>query len=506
MNVQADMQTAKDYDVIVVGGGPGGIMAALACGRKQVRTLLVERSAFLGGTATISRIGPISPFHYKDEQVVNGLPQELIDRLVRAGGATGHMKCLNSHGTGDYVCIYDHEIYKYVAQTMLLEAGVEILFHAVVSDVIKEGNRLTGVRITSRFGSRELRARIVVDATGDGDVACLAGEDFVYGDGQGKTQPSSAMFEMANVDTERLYTYILRNQGEFGRLSDLVPFADSPYKNQRFFVAQGYQSLVDHAKAKGELVFGRENVHTTTGLHPGVIHFNTARISGYDTTDLFARSASEIEGRRQIESIARFMIKYVPGYEHAYISSTENEVGVRESRHISGMYRLTGEDILSTRHFPDVIARGLFAVDIHGREAEGGKGVQGAGGLWQELPDAYDIPYRILVPEHVDGLLLAGRCISADYIAFSSLRVQGTLMGYSQAAGLAAALCVQKGTEPRQLVVEELQQELIGIGASPYRDSEKKEREEAHARERVREFVASRGVLITPEEVWKKWM
>jgi len=500
------MLIAKNYDVVVAGGGPGGIMAALASAGMHVKTLLIERSAFLGGSATLSKIGPISPFHYKDEQVVRGLPQEFIDELVKEGGATGHMKCLNGHGTGDYVCIYNHEIYKYVAQRMLLDAGTDILFHAMVSSVIMEGNCVKGVRIDSKFGSYEISAKIVIDATGDGDVAYLAGEDFVYGDGQGKAQPSSAMFEMANVDTERLYQYILKNRGDFGRLSDMVPFVDSPYKDQRFFVAQGYQSLVDRAKASGELVFGRENVHTTTGLYPGIMHFNTARISSYDTTNLFARSESEIDGRRQIESIARFMVKHVPGYEHAYISSTENEVGVRESRHICGTYRLTGEDILSAKRFSDVIARGLFAVDIHGKQPDESGAVQGAGGYWRDLADAYDIPYRILVPRKINGLLLAGRCVSADYIAFSSLRVQGTLMGYSQAAGFAAALCVMEGAEPRELSADKLQRELIRSGASPYRDEKKKKKEEERARERVKDFIAARPELITPGHLIKEYL
>lgn len=496
------MRLQDKYQVIVTGGGPSGIMAALASARAGAQTLLIERSAFLGGTATLSRIGPISPFQYKDEQVVRGLPQEFIDAMVRAGGATGHMKCLNPYGTGSYVCIYNHEIYKYVAQKMLTDAGVKILFHTTVSGVLKKGNRLTGVVLSSKFGTSVLSAEIFVDATGDGDLAYLAGEGYEYGDGLGNVQPSSAMFEMANVDTEKLYDYILRNPGEFGRLSDLVPFVESPFQDQIYFVAQGYQSLVDEAVRRGELVFGRENVHTTTGLYPGVMHFNTARISNYNTVNLVARSESELDGRRQIESIANFMVRRVPGYEHAYISSTEDEVGVRESRHIHGVYRLTGEDILNNRKFDDVIARGLFAIDIHGKRAAPGTEtpkIAGAGGLWMDLKDAYDIPYRALVPKTVDGLLLAGRCISADTMAFSSARVQGTLMGYSQASGLAAALCVRYGVQPRALAPGILQEALIQMGASPYRDEKQKAQEEAYADEQVRRFLSRRKHLITPE-------
>lgn len=230
------------------------------------------------------------------------------------------------------------------------------------------------------------------------------------------------------------------------------------------------------------------------------MHFNTARISNYNTIDSHARSDSELDGRRQIESIATFMVREVPGFENAYISSTENEVGVRESRHIAGAYRLTGDDILNAKHFDDVIARGLFAVDIHGAKPANGSKVKGAGGLWQELKDAYDIPYRILVPESVDGLLLAGRCVSADNVAFSSLRVQGTLMGYSQASGFAAAMCAKQGIQPRQLNVKELQSQLISIGASPYRNANQKAADEEFARTRVKEYLTKYPNLITPEK------
>lgn len=497
------MSIAERYQVVVAGGGPSGIMAALASAKNGAQTLLVEKAAFLGGTATICKIGPIAPFHFKDEQVVNGLPQTFIEELVKHGGATGHMKCLNPYGTGVYVCVYSHEIYKYVAQKMLMDAGVDILFYSEVKEVIKRENRVCGVKIGSRFGGYTISADIVVDATGDGDVAALAGEGFEYGDGLGGTQPSSAMFEMANVDTERLYSYVLNNLQDFGRLSDMVPFVDSPFKDNKYFVVQGYQSLVNKAVADGELKFGRENVHTTTGLYPGIMHFNTARISNYNTLSLKERSASEIDGRNQIESIAEFMVKRVPGYEHAYISSTENEVGVRESRHIHGVYTLQADDIFSQRKFPDVIARGLFAIDIHGGKQN--TPVKGAGGLWREIPDAYDIPYSICVPKTIDGLLLAGRCVSADHMSFSSIRTQGSLMAYSQAVGVAAALCAHSHVEPRNLNVQELQSVLVAMGASPYRNEEKKRQQEERADRIVRDFLSRRDRLITPEMCLKPY-
>lgn len=502
------MRKLRDYQVVVVGGGPGGIMAALASSRMGARTLLVERGAFLGGSATRSLIGPISPFHFGDERVVFGLPVEFVDRLVEAGGATGHMKSLNPVGTGCYVCLYDHDAYKLVAQSMLVESGCELLFHAEVSDVEMDGGRISGVVLTSKFGTHLVRADIVVDATGDGDVAVLAGEDFTYGDGEGKAQPSSLMFQMSGVDTERVYQYVLDHLDEFGRLSDLVAFRDSPYSGNRYFIAQGFQGLVDEGVASGELVFGRKNIHVMTGLHPGTMHFNATRISNYDTESLLARSASEIDGRNQVDSIARFMVRHVPGFERAYVSATGIEVGVRESRHIAGAYTITQQDLMESRLFSDAIARGLFPVDIHGAAPVGGQtgAPEGAGGLWLELPDAFDVPYRVLVPKHVDGLILAGRCISADSVAFSSLRVQGPLMSFSQASGIAAALCSRLRTSPRDLDVRLIREGLSKVGADSSRDERRKEEDERRARERVREFLGAHDKIITPEKFYCRYI
>ncbi len=496
------MSYLSEYPVIVVGGGPGGIMAALASARLGVRTLLIEQGAFLGGTATRSQIGPIAPFHFGDEQIVRGLPQEFIDALVHAGGATGHMKCLNPYGTGVYVCVYDHNTYKYVAQKMLIDAGVDILFHATVTSVMVANNCIEGLTVSSRFGTAQFGTRMAVDATGDGNVAVLAGETFTYGDGKGGAQPASAMFEMAGVDTSRLYTYILEHPDQFGRLNDMVPMRDDvDFGNRRFFVAQGYRDLVMAAKRDGSLIFGRDDVHTTSGFRPGVMHFNSVRISHTDNTDLMVRSRNEIDGREQIESIARFMVRHVPGFENAYVSATSSEVGVRETRHIHGQYILTGDDILAAKRFPDVVARGCFPVDIHGappKDPIPPNQPAGAGGFWQELPDAYDIPYRSLVPKTIGGLVLAGRCISSDAIAHSSFRTQGTLMGYSQASGIAAALCATRSVQPRDLPYADVQKRLLETNASPYRDEQAKAREYERARKLAQAYVQKMQPLITP--------
>jgi len=231
----------KEYDVIVMGGGPSGFIAAIAAGRTGAKTLLVEKNGFLGGAATAAALGPISPFHIRDEQVVKGIPQEFMDRMVAYGASPGHCKVLDPYGSGAYLGFYDRERYKYVALQMVLEAGADVLFHSFFCETIMEGGRVAGVKVVNKSGLNVLKAKVVVDATGDGDVAAGAGAEFTLGRARdSKMQPSTLMFEMSNVDTDRLYQFILDNPDDFKWKSDVVPirpFSDKLVK--KYFVARG---------------------------------------------------------------------------------------------------------------------------------------------------------------------------------------------------------------------------------------------------------------------------
>lgn len=497
----------EKYDVIVVGGGPAGIMAAAAAARVGAATLVVERNGFLGGAATNSVLGPISPFHFGDEQVINGIPQEFVDELMRAHGSPGHLKVLDPYGSGAYLGFYDREKYKYVAEEMLLREKVDIFYHGILSGVNREGDRVTGLTVTTKSGQHTFGARIVVDASGDGDAAVLAGEEYTYGNERtGKAQPGSAMFEMVDVDVERVYDYICENPDDFEWRSDIVPVQEySERLKQHYFVAQGFKRLVKQAVDAGELRFGRDSVIVLNGVHPGSIHFNATRVSGYDSSDAEEKSASEVEGRRQIESVSEFMIKYVPGFEHAYVSVTSNEVGVRETRHIKGLYTLTAQDAGEGRKFPDVVSRGYFPMDIHNPDGATGYTQGQEGGCWIELKDTYDIPIRCLIPAKVKGLVLSGRCISGTSEAHGSYRTQGGIMGIGQASGVVAGLCAVLGVEPRDINVKLVQDKLIELGASVFRDEEKKAREEAHARRCVAEYMSKRSKCITKKEIMNQY-
>ena len=490
------------YDVIVVGGGPAGIMSAMASGKLGASTLLVEKNGFLGGAATAAVLGPISPCHYKDEQVIDGLPQDFMDRMVRAKGSTGHMKTIDPYGSGDSLGFYDREKYKYVAAEMLVEFGVDILYHATLSSVQMESSRVTGITVAAKSGDLlPLHAHVVVDATGDGDVAVMAGENYVLGDAVNhKMSPSSSMFEMANVDTGRVYQYILDHPDDFEFKSDIVPMREFDERlRQKYFVGQGFKQLVRQAVEKGELSFGRDSVIVLNGIHPNTMHFNATRICGKNATDVVERSESELDGRRQIESVSEFMIQYVPGFEHAFVSVTGSEVGVRETRHIEGLYTLTGQDAYEGRKFEDSVSRGYFPIDLHNPDGATG---YGNGGVWMVLKDTFDIPYRSLVPKHIDGLLLSGRCISGTSEAHGSYRTQGGIMGIGQAAGAAAAVCVRNQAQPRQQDVKEIQAALDQLGGLYRRDEARARKEKARARAITQAYIKSQnGRLITDKAI-----
>lgn len=496
------------YDVIVAGGGPAGIMAALASARTGASTLIVERLGFLGGTATNSVIGPISPFHFGDEQVIDGIPQEFMDELVKAGGSTGHLKTIDPYGSGSSLGFYDREKYKYVAEEMAVQAGIDILYHTFVREVVKDGNKITGLVVSGKDRDFIFSCKVVVDCTGDGDVAVKAGEEYVFGDAEtGKAQPGSAMFEMADVDVEKVYDYIVENPDDFEFKTDCVPLR--PYSDrlkQHYFVAQGFKKLVKKAVETGDLEFGRDSVIVLNGVHPGSIHFNATRVSGYDLSDTEERAVAEIDGRRQIESVSEFMIKYVPGFENAWVNDTSNEVGTRETRHIKGVYTLTAEDAYEGRKFEDVVSRGYFPMDIHNPDGESGYREDGQGGSWTELKDTYDIPLRCLVPAHIDGLVLSGRNISGESQAHGSYRTQGGIMGIGQASGVVAGLCAVRGENPREINVKLVQDKLVELGASVWRNPDKKALEEELATKCVKEYIKNRTKFITKPELLEPYM
>lgn len=461
-----EIKTHSESDVVVAGGGPSGLIAALASARAGAKTILVEQYGFLGGMATAASVGPFSPFHYDDEQITMGVPQELVERLMAAGGSTGHLKCVPEYGSGSYMAYFDREVYKMVAFQMMEEAGVRLLLHSFVADTVVDNRVVKGIVVANKSGLSRVLGKVTVDATGDGDVAARGGAEFKWGrDRDELGQPMTMFFEMADVDVDALKAYIDNTPDDFEWTSNLHSRTPLPKEfNQRYFVAQGFRKAVAEAKAKGEFHVGRDTVLLQSTMREGTIVFNSTRVGKLRGTDADDFTKAEVEGRKQAMSLAAFMKKYVPAFSKAYVSSTGIQIGVRESRHVVGEYILSKDDVVEGRRFSDVVARGFFPVDIH--DPEGGRGYQEGGSTWIKPKGPYDIPMRCLIPKALDGIVMTGRNISAAHEAHGSMRVQGTAFAIGHASGVVAAVAARAGTAPRNVDIHEVQRVLIAQNAN----------------------------------------
>jgi len=411
--------TISEHDVIVAGGGTAGIAAAVAAARNGADTILIERYGFLGGTMTAGLVNPFMTFHAGKEQIIKGIFQEIIDRLKDTGGYDEKTKA------------FDSEIMKLVLDQMIKEADVKLLLHTYITDaLVTKENIIKGIEAYNKSGRQVVLGKVIIDATGDGDVAVMAGAPYEKGrEEDGLTQPMTLNFRMGGVDVERM-----------------------PSREK-------INKLFEEAKAKGEIKIPRENVLYFPTTRRGEIHFNTTRIVKVDGTKADDLTYAEIEGRRQMAELIKFLKEKVPGFENAYLLMSAVQVGVRETRRIIGEYVLTGEDVIKARKFSDVIARGSYPIDIHSPTGEGT--------VIKRLPpgESYDIPYRCIVPKKVENLLIAGRCISCTHEAQAAIRVIPIVVAIGQAAGTAAALAAKLHASLREMNVPLLQEALKKQGA-----------------------------------------
>lgn len=446
-------QIAAATDVLVVGGGPAGLGAALGAANAGVQVILAERYGFLGGNATAALVMPLMSFHTekprepkqggaallptdhgRGKPVIAGALSTLLSRLVQAGGAIRP-----SLKTG-YVVPFDPEIFKIVALDLLDEAGVRFLFHAFATDVFND-NGVAGGVFETKSGPIVIRARAIVDCTGDGDVAARAGAPYEIGrEEDALTQPMTLMFRMVDFQRAAFTAYVKEHPDQWRSV-------------------HGLWELVRQAAGKGELELKREDILFFATPHVHEVSVNSTRVTKVLGTDVWDLSYAEWESRRQMRQLVAFLRRYVPGFEKAYAAQSGVNVGVRETRRFLGDYQLTADDILQARRFSDVIARSTYPVDIHNPE--------GSGTSLKRVPpgEAYDIPLRCLIPQKVDRIVVAGRCISGTHEAHSSYRVMPVSMATGQAAGVCAALAVRHGKTPRSVPPGEVQRELLRQGA-----------------------------------------
>jgi hypothetical protein len=473
------MELFGEHDVIVVGGGTSGVAAAIASARAGANTLLIERIGALGGQMNIS--GPPGfayawLFNPRWEQVIAGFMEETHSRLLKEGHALPHLK--PDFRAGYSFSYVDPDWWGLLMFQMMTESGVNLLLHSLAVDVLKEGNTVKGVIVENTSGRQVVLGKVVIDCTGEGDISVRAGAPYETLPKE-ELQPHTLSFTVDGVDWDKVLMYIKENLDEF-------IFMNHPYLNwteeqiharikqvkdiTEIGEQMGWISLREEAMAKGEW-------HGQSGVgfflmprEGGVIqaHFqHSSHVSGIDPTDVRDLTYGEIEARRQIMIAWKFIKKYMPGFEKAYITRICPELRVRETRRIMGDYVLTSDDVVEARKFEDVIGKSSFPKgghhvvststisvgDDHGYPKDGG---------------SHDIPYRCLVPREVENLLVAGKAISTDRDAYHRFLQQTMVTG--QAAGVAGALCAKKGITPRALEkdVSELQEILVKQGVILY--------------------------------------
>jgi hypothetical protein len=449
-----EIPVTHDTDVLIVGGGVAGIAAALGAAKCDTEVLLIDRNPYLGGMATAALVSEFGgQAGYK---AMSGIAKEMADRLIAAGGAN----------PGNYRTSFDPEIFKMVIFQMMREHGVKLLLHTWIADTIVEDGRVRGVIVENKSGRQAILAKRVIDATGDADIAFRVGCPCVKGrEGDGKMRPFSLMFRMANVDMRTLLEYVKDNMHDAAKFSldpckNIVDF-DGEYSQ---FRPMGFFHLVKEAKDKGDL---EESFHylrvDNVSLEQGTCIINATRIYNVDGTKAEDLTLGYEEGLRQAYHLVKFLNKYVPGFSSAFLVQASPDLGVRETRRIVGDYIVTEDDIVNGVDFPDTIAKPgarLNSEDVH--SPDGREGAVDDSDIRQNINTHcwFKIPYRSLLPQKVENLLVVGRCLSATHGADKVTRVIPSCCQTGQAGGVAAALSLKNKVAPRHLDVTLLQSTL----------------------------------------------
>ena len=412
----------RKYELVVVGGGFAGVAAAIAAARAGVDVLLVDKSNCLGGAAVTCLVSPFMPY----STVIDG---ERVD--LSAGIFTEIIRRMEERHAMEGDRHFLEEELKFVLNDMVLEAGVRLLFHAYIFKAEKQEGRVTSISVATKSGEVKIEADYFIDATGDAQLAYLAGCPTTLGrEPDHLCQPMTLCFRVGNVDRERF-------------------FASRPR----------WERIHAEKLASGQLINPRENILVFHTPIPNVLHFNTTRVVKKNPTCPEDVTEAEVLARQQVQEVYDLLKEHADGLENSYLMMTAAEIGVRESRMIVGDYVLTEDECKNCTRFEDAIAASNYEIDIHNPEGTG------TSHYFFKPGEYYTIPYRCLIPREATNLLVAGRCISSDHGAQASYRIMPNVCTLGEAAGSAMGLAVKQGKQVRDIDVGELQAELKRNGA-----------------------------------------
>ncbi len=442
------------FDLVVLGGGIAGSMAAIAAGREGLSVLLIEEAGFLGGSMTSSGTGPMMTFHAGKTQVIKGIIDEMVQRLVTKNLSVGHTT--DSTGYTYTVTPFDAEGMKRELELMVTEAGAKILFHTVLVETNVEDSLLKNITCVCAGNTFSVEAQYFIDASGDADLIAMAGIPFEQGrESDGKDQPMTMNFKLADVQIDTIRDLMDSNVELFPFLS---PKPGIQHQASRLSFS-GFQEIMKRGIKDGEITFNRDIVLAFETNTKNEVIVNMTRILEKNPVDPIQLSEAEIEGRRQVWELYDFLKKHVPGFSEARLLYSGPVIGIRSSRRLKGIYRMTVQDILSERKFEDAISANGYPIDVHSPD--------GAETNSQFLRDGgfYTIPLRSLLNDSIPNVLAAGRNISCEFEAHASLRLSPSSGAIGQGAGTAVAVAVQTGKKVADIPLNELHAKLLSAGA-----------------------------------------